>query len=140
MESFLEQGPKLAHERGVENLFFTSDRMKASGATAFITNGTLQYVEEDLSEILRRLPELPEHVLVNRVPMYKGKPYYTVQSSLHSFIPYKIMNTGELIERMSRIGYDAIDQWNLPRTLHVPLHYDHFVPHFRGIYFRYRKG
>ena len=140
VESFLEQGPKLAHERGVENLFFTSDRMKASGATAFITNGTLQYVEEDLSEILRRLPELPEHVLVNRVPMYKGKPYYTVQSSLHSFIPYKIMNTGELIERMSRIGYDAIDQWNLPRTLHVPLHYDHFVPHFRGIYFRYRKG
>ncbi|MBT9332593.1 methyltransferase, TIGR04325 family [Paracidobacterium acidisoli] len=140
VESFIAEGPKMAAERGAENLFFTSDRSQASGATVFLTNGTLQYVENDLWTILSGLPEPPEHVLVNRVPMYEGEAYYTVQSSLHSFIPYRIMNSAEFIEGMSKAGYTLIDQWKLPRSVYIPLHYKNFVPHFRGMYFRRKQG
>ena len=139
VESFVAQGPEVAKENNAPSLAFTTDRSQASGAKLYLTSGTLQYVDDDLSEILAKLTELPEHVIVNRVPMYDGRPYWTVQSSLHSFIPYKVMNTADFISRMARLGYEAVDQWDLPRTMHIPLHYDLFVPHFRGVYFRYAK-
>lgn len=139
VDSLIERGAELARERKAENLSFTNDRQKASGATFFLTNGTLQYVPEDLSEILEQLAELPEHVLVNRVPMYEGRPYYTIQSSAHSFSPYKIFNVEKFTKQITGLGYELGGEWRLPRSLHVQFHPELYVSNYRGLYFRLKK-
>jgi putative methyltransferase (TIGR04325 family) len=139
MESLIRRGRDLAIKRQAENLGFTTNRQEASGTTFFLTNGVLQYVPEDLSEILNNLAELPQHIFVNRVPMYDGKQYYTIQSSAHSFSPYKVFNLREFKERIQRLGYDLRGEWNLPRSLHVQFHPELYVQNYRGLYFRLKN-
>ena len=68
--------------------------------------------------------------------MYDGEPYYTVQSSKHSYVAHKVGNTAEFVREMEALGYETVDQWQLPRSLHVPFHPERFVSNFRGFYFR----
>jgi putative methyltransferase (TIGR04325 family) len=136
VEAFTSRGPEFAREQNVTNLTFTTDRGAADGASIYLTNGALQYIEPDLPEILAQLSALPRHVLVNRVPMYDGEPYYTVQSSIHSYVAHKVGNISQLARAMASLGYERIDQWQLPRTLRVPFHPERYVSNYRGFYFR----
>jgi len=136
VKSFMSRGPEFARQQNVTNLTFTTDRGAANGVSIYLTNGALQYIEPDLAEILSQLSSKPRHVLVNRVPMYDGEPYYTVQSSKHSYVAHKVGNISQFVESMEALGYETVDQWHLPRTLHVPFHPERFVPNFRGFYFR----
>lgn len=136
VESFLSPAREFANERHVKNLNFTTDRAAADGCSIYLTNGALQYIEPGLPEILGLLSSPPRHVLVNRVPWYDGEPYYTVQSSKHSFVAHKVSNAGQFIRGMEALGYQMVDQWSLPRSLHVSFHPERFVPNFRGFYFR----
>lgn len=140
VDSLLERGRKLALERKVENLFFTADREKANGASFFLTNGTVQYIPENLWEILGKLEKLPAHLVINRVPIYDGKPYYTIQSTAHSFLPYRVFNMQEYSEKLEKLGYELVGQWSLPRSLHVQFHPGLFVPNYRGLYFHLKEG
>jgi putative methyltransferase (TIGR04325 family) len=134
--SFTRYGESLALERGfASSLSFTNDWKAADGSTIYLTNGTLQYLEPGLAEILSDLKSKPRHVLVNRVPAYPGETFFTIQSGHVAFCPYKIMNAAELIRAMKALGYDLIDQWHYPRTTRVPLHPRHTVPSYLGFYF-----
>jgi len=136
VESFAARGPEFAREQNAPNLHFTTDRAAAEGATVYLTNGALQYIEPDLAEILSQLSSKPRHVLVNRVPLYEGDPYFSVQSSLHSYVVHKVGNAGQFVREMEALGYTTVDQWSLPRSMHVYFHPERFVPNFRGFYFR----
>jgi len=135
VESFLAPAREFADKRNVQNLHFTTDRNAADGCSIFLTNGALQYIEPDLPEILGVLSLKPRHVLVNRVPMYEGERYYTVQSSSHSFVTHKTINTSRFVHDMEDLGYTTVDQWSLPRSMHVYFHPECYVPNFRGFYF-----
>jgi len=136
VESFLSPAREFASQRNATNLSFTTDRSAAEDCSVYLTNGALQYIEPDLAEILGRLSSRPRHVLVNRVPWYDGEPYYTVQSSKHSFVAHKVSNAAQFIRDMEALGYRTVDQWSLPRSLHIPFHPERFVPSFRGFYFQ----
>ena len=136
VESFAERGPEFARQQNEPNLHFTTNRATAEGTTIYLTNGALQYIEPDLPEALAQLPTKPRHVLVNRVPFYDGEPYFSVQSSLHSYVVHKVGNTARFIRGMEALGYTTVDQWTLPRTMHVYFHPAQDVPSFRGFYFR----
>jgi putative methyltransferase (TIGR04325 family) len=140
VESFMSPAREFARERDAKKLSFTTDRGDADGCTIYLTNGALQYIEPDLSEIIAGLSSKPRHVLVNRVPWYEGEPYYTVQSSKHSFVAHKVSNAAQFMSGMEALGYTTVDQWSLPRSLHVPFHPERFVPNFRGFYFRRSAG
>jgi putative methyltransferase (TIGR04325 family) len=137
VESFLCRGPELAREREINNLFFTADPQQADGVQLFLSTGALHYIEPDLSEILGRLEALPQHILINRVPMYSGEPYYTKQNAYHSYSVNKVMNESRFVRGIQDLGYQQVDAWKLPRTLHVPFHPDRFVANYRGFYFRH---
>ena len=139
VEAMVKRGGEFAQKRGARNLHFTTDRQAASGVTFFLTNGTLQYVPEDLPQLLSGLTALPQYLLINRVPMYEGKSYYTIQSSAHSYSPYRIFNTREFITQLRSIGYELGGEWKLPRGLHVQFHAEISVESYKGLYF-YRKG
>jgi putative methyltransferase (TIGR04325 family) len=139
VEGFARLGETVANERKVDALRFTSDRKAAEGASIYLTNGALHYIEQDLSEILSELPTKPRHVLVNRIPTYDGEPYYTVQNGIRCYLAHKVMNTRQFIEGIEKLGYERVDQWSLPRSLRVPFHPKQFVPHYQGFYFVLRE-
>jgi putative methyltransferase (TIGR04325 family) len=132
----MSRGEEIAREENAANLAFTMNRSAADGVSIYLTTGALQYIEPDLPEILAQLSSRPRHVLLNRVPMYDGEPYYTVQSSKHSYVAHKVGNISQLIRSMEALGYETVDQWHLPRTMHIPFHPERFVSNFRGFYFR----
>ena len=136
VKSFLAPAQEFADKQGVQNLHFTTDRNAADGCSIYLTNGALQYIEPDLPAILAPLSSKPRHVFVNRVPMYEGDRYYTVQSSSHSFVVHKTVNALEFVRDMEGLGYTTVDQWSLPRSMHVYFHPERHVPNFRGFYFR----
>jgi putative methyltransferase (TIGR04325 family) len=86
--------------------------------------------------MLAGLEELPHHILINRVPLYDGEAYYTVQRSRHSYVVYKVMNLAAFIRGMEELGYEKVDQWYLSRFLRIPFHPQSFVANYWGFYFR----
>jgi putative methyltransferase (TIGR04325 family) len=139
IEAVGQRGQKVAAEKKAEGITFTTRFDEAAGAAVLLTSGALHYMEPELSELLAQLPDPPKHVLVNRVPMYDGETYYTVQRSQHSFLALKVMNVAGFVRGMERINYEKIDEWSLPRSLRIPFHPRRFVPNFRGFYFRRRE-
>jgi putative methyltransferase (TIGR04325 family) len=133
--SFTQRGEEFAKEQLADALSFTTNRQDANGSLVYLTNGTLQYIETGLAEMLSELAEKPPHVLVNRVPVYSGETYYTVQYGAFSYSPYKVMNAEQLINSMEHLGYRKIDQWSLPRKLRIPFRSAHFVADYQGFYF-----
>jgi putative methyltransferase (TIGR04325 family) len=136
LPALAQRGAEFAAARGASNLHFTANRAEADGATIYMSNGALQYIESDLCEILAQLEKKPEHLLINRVPMYDGEPYYTVQSSFHSYCAHKVMNTARFVSGIESLGYRKVNAWDLPRNLRIPFHPERFVVHFKGFYFR----
>jgi putative methyltransferase (TIGR04325 family) len=138
VEALAKRGAQVAEEKKAA-IEFTTRFADAADASVFFTAGALHYIEAELSAMLADLPRLPRHVLINRVPMYEGETYYTLQHSEHSFVPNKVMNMDGFIRGMEDLGYEKVDQWYLPRTLKIPFHPERYVNSYRGFYFR-RKG
>ena len=128
-------GEKLASRRGVKNLSFTTRFEEADGCDIFLTCGALQYLEEDLSVLLRKLRQRPRHVLVHRVPMYDGAPFVTLQNLGFAFAPYCVRNAGEFIEGMKALGYRHVDGWRDRRINEIPFRPELTVRGYRGFYF-----
>ena len=136
LPAFVKQGQELARQQGVADLLFTSDIEKCAGAAVFMSNGALQYVPEDLPALLSKLAKPPEHILINRVPMYDGEGYYTIQRTRHnSYAPYRVMNREELCRGMRLLGYREQDSWEVSRTLHVNFQPEYDVEKYYGFYF-----
>ncbi len=138
LEAFIEPGRQFAKENKAAGVEFTTHFQDAKGAAVLLSNGTLQYIETDLSQMLAGLEQLPPHILINRVPLYDGEAYYTVQRSRHSYVPYKVMNLTAFIRDMEELGYEKVDQWYLSRFLRIPFHPQSFVANYWGFYFRLR--
>jgi putative methyltransferase (TIGR04325 family) len=110
--AIIKVGAELARERPSEGLAFTSDVADARGCTIFLAAGALQYVDESLTSILRRIGgELPRHLLLNKMPVYDGETFVTVQSTGRAFHPYRIYNRGELEGELKALGYRIVDDW-----------------------------
>ena len=137
LPAFDKQGQELARQQGATDLLFTSDLQNCADAGVFMGNGALQYAADDLPGLLSKLVMPPEHVLINRVPMYDGEGYYTIQRTRHnSYAPHRVMNRKELCRGMLQIGYQEEDSWEISRTLHVNLRPGNDVTKYQGFYFR----
>ena len=106
MPAIVRVGAELARERPSAGLEFTSDVTAGRGATVMLAAGSLQYIDESLPALLARIGSLPRHLIVNKLPIYDGEPFVTVQSTGRSFHPYRIYNraafVAELAARLSR--------------------------------------
>jgi putative methyltransferase (TIGR04325 family) len=134
--ALVAKGEELARERGMHDLQFTTDLKDAATTGLFLSNGALQYMQADLPELLKTVATLPVHVLVNRIPVFNGRPYYTVQRTRHgSYTPYRIMNRNEFVTGMEALGYQLRDAWEVQRSLYVNFRPESYVPTYQGFYF-----
>jgi len=132
-------GERLAAEKKECRIRYIESIERAEEVDLFLSSGSLQYFDESLPDLLRRLKRLPSHVVVNRVPVCKGKEICTVQDGWTYLVPCKIQNVEALVRGMKEIGYELVESWeaNEMRQL-VPLYPESSAFRYSGFYFRKR--
>ena len=135
----VEFGSSLANAVDAPELAFTTSIEDGAGSDIFLSCGALQYLEQDLAMCLRKLQPLPTRVLINRVPLYEGETFFTVQSSFGSSVPYRIQNRQELVDSMIELDYQLVDCWYEKREVVIPFHPQRSVHKFYGFYFASSK-
>lgn len=136
IDNIVKAGRAIAEREGAHQLSFTTDFADCSGSDTLLSCGTLQYIEARLHEMLAPLPEKPTHILLNRIPLYDGPTFYTLQNIGYSICPYRVENTEELVASMATLGYRKVASWKDSRLLRIPFHGDRTVTGYSGLYFR----
>jgi putative methyltransferase (TIGR04325 family) len=78
----------------------------------------------------------PRHVIVNKLPLYDGEPFVTVQSAGTAFHPYQISNRREFVSGMTTLGYRSVDDWmNAEQACRIPFTRDRDIDAYSGYYF-----
>jgi putative methyltransferase (TIGR04325 family) len=119
-------------------LEFTSDVKDAKGCDVFLAAGSLQYVDETLPAMLQRIGPLPlpKHLLLNKMPVYEGESFWTVQSTGRAFHAYRIYNRSELVQGVTALGYQLVDDWsNREQHCEIPFTRGRDIDAYSGFYF-----
>ena len=134
--AIVKVGAELARERESGGLEFTSSVADGRGCTIFLAAGSLQYVDESLPTLLGRVGSLPRHLIVNKMPMYDGQSFVTVQSTGRAFHPYRIYNRATFVAEMVALGYRVVDDWtNREQHCEIPFTRGRDIDAYSGYYF-----
>jgi putative methyltransferase (TIGR04325 family) len=131
-------GRELAQTRPSAGLDFTSELSAGRGCSILLVAGSLQYVDATLPELLAQIGgPLPPHVIVNKLPLYDGEAFVTVQSTGRAFHPYRVDNRAEFVAGMTTLGYQVVDDWqNREQHCEIPFTRGRDVDAYSGYYFR----
>lgn len=135
--AIVKVGAELACERPSEGLAFTSELAAGAGCSIFLAAGALQYVEDSLTTVLQKLGgPLPRHLILNKMPVYDGESFVTVQSTGRAFHPYRIYNRAELVAEVAALGYRVVDDWsNREAHCEIPFTQGRDIDAYSGYYF-----
>ncbi|HET9620307.1 MAG TPA: methyltransferase, TIGR04325 family [Kofleriaceae bacterium] len=137
MPAIVKVGAELARERPSPGLEFTSTLGDGAGCTVFLAAGSLQYRDQALSSVLAEMGgPLPRHIILNKMPVYDGASFVTVQSTGRAYHAYRVYNREELIGDVTQLGYRLVDQWsNREQRCEVPFTRDKTIEAYTGMYF-----
>lgn len=135
-------GAKLATEKGASQLSFTTEPSQMSGFDILMAAGSLQFMETPLADVLARLERKPPHLLINKLPLYDGEDFFTLQNTIHSYNPYKVLNRAGFVRSIEALGYEVVDDWETPDMglVKIPLFPAHSSSVYSGYYFRAKAG
>ena len=134
--TIIKVGAELAAERESPGLEFTHDVADARGCDIFFSAGALQYVDESLPSILARVGSRPRHVILNKMPVYDGESFVTVQSTGRAFHAYRIYNRAALVKSVTDLGYRLVDDWeNREQYCYIPFTRGRDIDAYSGYYF-----
>ena len=132
----VDTGEALARERGARGLSFTNRVEDASGADVFLAAGSLQYIEEPLAALLKRMTDKPRHLLINKVPLLEHGAVVTLQGIGVTYCPYHLFDRHAFIAELEGLDYDVVDAWdNAEQTCEIPFT-EHAVAAYSGLYLR----
>jgi putative methyltransferase (TIGR04325 family) len=130
-------GERIARERHALNLTFTTRFADANGSDIMIAAGVLQYIEEPLAAQLSALHDRPRHLLLNKLPLYDGEPFVTLQNSGPVYAPQHVFNRAQFVTSLADIGYELVDAWDVPGfACNVPFQSGRAVRRYSGLYLR----
>ena len=134
----LKAGEKLAKSKSSINLEFTDIEDVLEDKDVFIASGSIQYVKS-LSTLLASLTKKPRFLLLNRLPLYNGNQFVTLQNGGKVFYPQYVFNYSNFILSLEEIGYDLIDVWedNLDSCI-IPFYPEKSIRFYHGFYFKLR--
>jgi putative methyltransferase (TIGR04325 family) len=129
-------GREVAVSRSTTQLVFTSDLDSFNAKDIFIAAGSIQYVE-NIAATLERQSQKPRHLLINRLPLYDGERFVTLQNGGEVFYPQFVFNQSDFIDSIEQIGYEIIDFWEDKNTAcYIPYHPNRSVSSYSGLYAR----
>jgi putative methyltransferase (TIGR04325 family) len=131
-------GRKLAAVKLTSNLEFTDIENVAEDKDVFIASGSVQYVKS-LSTLLASLIKKPRFLLLNRLPLYNGDQFVTLQNGGKVFYPQYVFNYSNFILSLEKIGYELIDVWedNIDSCI-IPFHPEKSIRFYHGFHFKLR--
>jgi putative methyltransferase (TIGR04325 family) len=136
MPAITRVGEELARERSASQLSFTNAVEDARDCTVFFSAGALQYCEEELVALLARAQARPRHIVLNKLPVYDGESFVTVQSTGRAFHAYRIFNREELVRSVTALGYQLVDDWqNREQHCEIPFTRGRDIEAYSGFYF-----
>jgi putative methyltransferase (TIGR04325 family) len=133
----VKAGRELARQRESAGLSFTTDFSDAENADILLAAGSIQFVETPLAKLLAGLVRKPRHLLINKLPLYEGAPFVTLQSLGPAFCQYHVFNKAQFISSISTCGYTVMDDWqNAELSCRIPFHPNCSCNTFSGLYAR----
>ena len=127
-------GEEISIQRATKNLFFTSNTDSFNDRDILIASGSIQYVE-DIASTLDRCEQKPKHLLINRLPLYDGERFVTLQNGGNVFYPQFIFNKTEFVQSIEQIGYETIDIWeDRHDSCYIPFHQGRSLSFYSGLY------
>ena len=134
-------GRELAAARGVTQLSFTSDYAEIDGQDIVLSAGALQYVEQTtITELLGSVTRRPRHVILNKIPLFDGPDFVTIEHTGPFYSPYRNFNRAGFFGAFAKLGYELMDQWEVPgRTHQLAFHPELSYEYSSGVYFAMRS-
>jgi putative methyltransferase (TIGR04325 family) len=138
--SVAREGEKLAREKGEGRLRFVTDVRDVAPPDLLLMSGATQYIEHPNLFEAMRISWLPEHIVLNRVPVHPSLNYVTLQNIGDAYCPYRIYDRPSLERAIADRNYEIVDEWeNLEHRCIHPHDPDYSVPSYRGFYLRRRR-
>jgi putative methyltransferase (TIGR04325 family) len=132
----VELGRKIAQNEGASALRFTTDFTGMADADVLLAFGVLQFIDDPF-RVLRAQPRLPQHLIINKAPVYELPAAATLHNMGTAFCPYHLHNRSDLMQALESLGYRLIDEWRLPGVdCQIPFHPEHSIGAYSGFYFR----
>ncbi|MGB3388146.1 MAG: methyltransferase, TIGR04325 family [Pseudaminobacter sp.] len=119
LPAIVRAGKARATREGLSGLSFTDDLATVEGADLFLASGLLQYLDVPMSDLLRRLPSLPRHLLINKLAVRDGETVVTLERIGKAMVPYQIRNRQNFMAELASLGYRVVDSWTIPSLSHV---------------------
>jgi len=131
-----KEGEALARKQNCHGLSFTNRMEDVDGAEILIAAGCIQYIESPaLSSLLAGAKRKPRHLLLNKLPLYDGKPFVTLQNGGPAFHPQYVFNREQFIGSLTAIGYRLVDRWDVDtHSGIIPFYPEHSFPCHSGLY------
>ena len=136
MPEITKAGEEIARERGNPPLLFCNQFAAGDGAEVLLGFGVLQYAPTPLAHSLRGWDRRPKHILINRVPLYPGPAFVTLENP-GFYCPYQVFNYDEFVKSICDLGYELVDSWLTPDwPCHIPWNLSRSFDAHSGLYFR----
>lgn len=99
-----------------ESLQFVTDLAMAGACDIFLTSGTLQCLDTPLADLLKKLPSLPQSLIINRIPVWEREQIVTLNDLRFAISPYTIFNRNDFVKSIQDLGYRFVDGWQCPES------------------------
>lgn len=117
-----------------KHLRFTDNCEDGTGSDIFLASGSLHYCRKSLSDYVQCLSARPQFLLLNKLPLFAGASFVTLQNMGPAIAPYRVFNSEEFHRDVESLGYRVIDQWSNPDVAcYIPFHPDNTVKEFTGM-------
>jgi putative methyltransferase (TIGR04325 family) len=131
-------GEEIAMERGAP-LSFTTRLDEGEGCEILLGIGAIQYIQKPLAQSLAEWRQKPKHILINRIPLYEGPMFVTLDNVGPVVCAYQVFNRQQFVTSICEIGYDLVDSWSTPElSCIIRWHASHSFTAHSGLYFRAR--
>jgi len=95
-------------------LHFFERAEETAACDVLLCSGVLQYAEATIEEIIDRLPARPQWVLLNKVSVFEGEGFFTLEDHGRYTLPFRIFTPKELDDSRVRLGYTRVADWTIP--------------------------
>lgn len=112
--AIVQAGRKLAVKEGLTTLEFVESLTGLKCPDIFLASGLLQYLDIPFSELIKQLPSLPQHLIINKVAMRHEQSVFTLENFGAARVPYQIRNRDIFLNEIKMLGYSIKDEWQIP--------------------------
>lgn len=133
----VRRGLELNSARPEPRLRFITQLEDAGSPSVFLASGSLQYCDSTIAEILGRLPVMPDHIIINQIPLHETLEFVTLQNIGMAYCAYWVRSRERFVQLVIDEGYELVDMWTNPGKLCIiPTYPRQTRPVYFGAYLR----